>query len=163
MNRAVQFKHALRSCQRMQPVNVLCDHAGHFSGTLQFRQLSVRGVGKRVLNQQFFTVEVIKFFRMCHEKAVGQNGFRRIAELLMIKPVRAAKIRHPAFGRNTGTAEKDNPGRTVNQILQCFPCHKNALLLPCAKRYNCAKRIPRKPPRLTRIALLARHPFHFTV
>ena len=135
----MKFVDTLAARRLMQPVNVLRDHSGQLAVLLPLRQLFVSCVGFGGQNQHFIPVETVKLFRIPVEKGVGKDLFRRIIILLIVQPVRAAKVRDPALRGDAGTAEKDDPAAGIDQLLKLFICHNQSFFLLLSGAVQCLK------------------------
>ena len=119
-NAAVQLEHLFAPRLLVQTVDVLGHHRGKPSLLLPPGKHFMGHVGRKAQRQHFFLVEPEKIFRFFQKKAVADNGFRRIIELLTVQAVHAAKVRNPRLGADPRAAEKDDVPAAFHPLLQRF-------------------------------------------
>ena len=129
----------------MKSVDVLRDHRLQFSGPFQLGQLSVGRVRFHIENQHLILIKTVKFLRVLKEKAVADDGFRRIGVLLVIETVLTPEIRNPALRGDARPSEKHNALMRVDDLLQ-FP----DLFLVCHDAPSLPKTAPPSPGRTGR-------------
>lgn len=102
----------------MQTINILRDNGRELSGGFQLRQLAVGCIGKGCKTDHLLPVEIVKLRRVADKKAVAEDGFRWVIKFLIVKAIDRTEIGNAAFGRDTGTAEKDNAMGFINHLLE---------------------------------------------
>ena len=77
-------------------------------------------IGLKIQREHFFPVKAEEILRPALIKAVGNDGLRRIFELLVVKAVHAAEIRDAGFGGHAGAAEEYDPFRLIYPLFERF-------------------------------------------
>lgn len=70
------------------------------------------------MHNEFLAVEIKKFCGVLLIKCVGQHGFGRVLEFLVVEPVHRAKIWDAAFRRNPCAAKKHDVLMCLDQPFQ---------------------------------------------
>ena len=70
------------------------------------------------MHNELLAVEIKKFCGVLLIKCVGQHGFGRVLEFLVVEPVHRAKIWDAAFRRNPCAAKKHNVLMCLDQPFQ---------------------------------------------
>ena len=118
VNAAVQFKHFFAAGHLVQTINILRDNGRELSGGFQLRQLAVGCIGTGCKTDHLLPVEIVKLRRVADKKAVAEDGFRWVIKFLIVKAIDRTEIGNAAFGRDTGTAEKDYAMVLINHLLE---------------------------------------------
>ena len=112
LSRAVHFIDFPASGFLMEPVDVLCDHAGKLPCFFHLGELDMSDIRFDLPAVHFLSVVFEEDFRLIVEAAVAQKILRRVlVELyvvLVIKSVFASEIRNAALCGHTCATEKDN-------------------------------------------------------
>ena len=99
MNGAVQFNDVFGACHLVESVYILRDDGFEFSHLLELGKGVVAGIWFGIGIKHFLAIELVEFFRMIDEEAMGDHLFRAVfaAEFFLIDAVGTAEIRDAGF------------------------------------------------------------------
>ena len=104
----------------MQAVDVLGHHGQELPFLLPAGQDLVGDVGLEVQGEHLLPVKAEEILRPALVKAVGNDRFGRIFELLVIQAVHAAEVRDAGLGGHARAAEEYDPPGFIDPLFECF-------------------------------------------
>ena len=140
---AVELQHGFAAGLLMQPVDVLGDDGGEFTGFFKLGEEEMCRVGLCLQGEHLVAVEAVKLLRVLAEEGGGQDGLRGIGVTLVVQPIDAAEVGDAGFGAHPRPAEKHDAGGGIDDVLK-FGVHgfHLAVLLPPLYHAALSRAIP---------------------